>query len=376
MHLTQLTIENFRNLQPASIAFQSGLNVFIGNNGQGKTNLMEAIQMLTSGVSFRPGKSETFIHHGSKHAFVQGNVEKSVGMSGLQLILTPTGRKWQFNGKPSSGLAMGREFPCVLFSPDSLSVIKSGPDSRREFLDETLASFSDSHFRALEDFQRALRSRNKILRDARLETLPISQAHALLDSIEIPFLTAASSLTQARLETIRALQGDFNQMVHKIDPKLIVDVSVEYLVSDQPANDWNLEQIDAALRKRARELRTQELAVGHSLVGPHKHDVRILYGGNDSRFWCSQGQQRALILSFKLARIVYHYRVHNTYPFLLLDDVLSELDSEKRENLVSALSRMHGQIFMTSTELTLPPGFSTLPQAVFQVRSGAIERLS
>ncbi|MBO9668387.1 MAG: DNA replication and repair protein RecF, partial [Bdellovibrio sp.] len=115
-----------------------------------------------------------------------------------------------------------------------------------------------------------------------------------------------------------------------------------------------------------------ELSSGTSLVGPHKHDIVFLYGGKDSRFFCSQGQQRAIILSFKMAQIVYHRKAHGTYPVLMLDDVLSELDKAKRDALITFLHEINTQIFVTTTDFTLPESFSLDQLSVVRIKDGQI----
>jgi DNA replication and repair protein RecF len=126
------------------------------------------------------------------------------------------------------------------------------------------------------------------------------------------------------------------------------------------------------LHKRLLELRDAELASGASLVGPQKHDIFFLYGQKDSRFYCSQGQQRAIILSFKMAQIVYHRRVHGFYPALMLDDVLSELDEGKKTALINFLQEINTQIFITTTDLLLPGNFALENSAVMTVKNGAL----
>jgi DNA replication and repair protein RecF len=121
------------------------------------------------------------------------------------------------------------------------------------------------------------------------------------------------------------------------------------------------------------ELRESEIQSGLSLVGPHKHDIRILFAGKDSRFFCSQGQQRALILSFKMAQILYHQRAHQVHPFLLLDDVLSELDPVRRSNLVAFLKDIPAQIFLTATDLSFPMDFGSHRLSVFRIEDGTVQ---
>ena len=153
-----------------------------------------------------------------------------------------------------------------------------------------------------------------------------------------------------RIEALARIKGDLNDNMQYIS-QTNVEIFVDYVASDESFLGFSRSEIVEKLKKRASELRSAEVSSGSSLVGPHKHDILFLYNQKDSRFFCSQGQQRAIILSFKMAQIVYHRRVHGTYPILLLDDVLSELDSEKRFRLVEFLEKLETQIFITSTEI-------------------------
>jgi DNA replication and repair protein RecF len=134
----------------------------------------------------------------------------------------------------------------------------------------------------------------------------------------------------------------------------------------------SLEEINEMTHKRMMGLRDAEFATGASLVGPQKHDIIFLYGQKDSRFYCSQGQQRAIILSFKMAQIVYHRRVHGFYPALMLDDVLSELDESKRTALINFLHEINTQIFITTTDLSLPQSFALENYSVMEVKNGEV----
>jgi DNA replication and repair protein RecF len=127
------------------------------------------------------------------------------------------------------------------------------------------------------------------------------------------------------------------------------------------------------MKKRAQELLSAELSSGISLVGPQKHDVIFLYSGNDSRFFSSQGQQRSIILAFKMAQIVYHYRVNGFYPVLLLDDVLSELDQTKQSSLVLALNEIQTQTFLTSTDIEVLKKLNIDRSSVFKVQNGFVQ---
>jgi DNA replication and repair protein RecF len=193
----------------------------------------------------------------------------------------------------------------------------------------------------------------------------------LIESINPSFLRLGAQLTSARLEALTGILQDFNSAMQYIS-KTPEQISVQYIISGMNAVQYSAENVFDALQKRASDLVDAELAGGVSLVGPHKHDIVFLYGEKDSRFYCSQGQQRAIILSFKMAQIVYHRKAHDVYPILMLDDVLSELDQQKRDSLITFLHEINTQIFVTTTDFTLPKSFSLDEVAVLKISNGQI----
>jgi len=375
MRLEALKLRGFRNYRALDLELPPGVVVFVGHNGQGKTNLVEALHILLRGESFRPATAETL----RNHEFPEGgkiSLKALIAQNKLRHEIDLTmaaGKKtlfWNGNRVPASTLA--RTFPLVLFSPESLMAIKSGPEQRRVLLDELLITHSASSVKILRDYRRALRARNRLLRDARDGVTPKNQARAILESLDPNFLPLAAELAFNRLCALRDLHSDFQRAVAAVLEDSAVDISVEYLVSRQNACQWSRSDILSAMHKRALELRENELLSGVSLVGPHKHDIRFLFAGKDSRFFCSQGQQRALILSFKMAQILYHHRAHQVYPFLLLDDVLSELDPVRRSNLVKFLKDIPAQIFLTATDLSFSTDFGAHQLSVFDIDRGMV----
>jgi DNA replication and repair protein RecF len=174
----------------------------------------------------------------------------------------------------------------------------------------------------------------------------------------------------ARIAALKEILPEFNRAMQDISKKSDVDISVDYLVSGGSALASSPLEIDNAIQQRAMELRDAELSSGVSLVGPHKHDIVFLYGQKDSRFYSSQGQQRAIIWSFKMAQIVYHRSVHGLYPVLMLDDVLSELDLTKRQALISFVHDIKTQVFLTTTDFHLSESFSLDQSTVIRITNG------
>ncbi|MGZ6480417.1 MAG: DNA replication/repair protein RecF [Bdellovibrionales bacterium] len=378
MKFQSLAIKNFRNYTDLSLEIPPGIVVFYGPNGQGKTNLMEAFHFLLRGESFRPVNSDSLLKHVDDHvaptALLQGRLTQKDLQHEVKMTFT-RGKKTVFlNNNRATSAALARQFPVVLFSPESLAAIKEGPDQRRQLLDDVVVTHSTASVKILKDFQHVLKTRNRVLKDFKRGMATEIQTKQLLESLEPSFLPLATELTFARLNALRALQSDFQQAVKFVLDVPSVDISVEYLISSQNAYDWTRSDILSALHKRSSELRNQELASGLSLVGPQRHDIRIVFAGKDSRFFCSQGQQRALILSFKMAQILYHHRAYQVYPFLLLDDVLSELDPLRRSNLIRFLREIPAQIFLTTTDLSFSMDFGDRKINIFRIEKGMVTR--
>lgn len=376
MQFDRLRLRNFRNYRELDLQIPSGVVVFLGPNGQGKTNLMEAFHFLLRGESFRPATTQSLIRTQPEGVANAALCEAWLTQNGLKhdVKLTFAGqrRQLQWNNNATSSSRLARQFPLVLFSPESLAAIKEGPEERRRLLDDVLMTHSAASVKVLKDFKRALKMRNRILKDHVQERLPTAEAHRLLESLDPIYLPLATELTVARLQALKALNEDFKRAASAVLKLTDVDISVEYVVSGEDVQAWSRADLLSAMHNRSLELRGSELRSGTSLVGPHKHDIRILFSGKDSRFFCSQGQQRALILSFKMAQILYHHRSYQVYPFLLLDDVLSELDPIRRTNLVGFLRDIPAQIFLTTTDLSFSMDFGDRRPHVFDIERGTV----
>lgn len=376
MWVESLRLQNFRNYRSCELRFPSGVVVFYGDNGQGKSNLLEAIHLLISGDSFRPYQVSSLLlsENGqtAPAARISAKAHVNSQVHDLDAQYGPEKSEYFRNGKRTTAKALVRQFPLVMFSPESLMAIKEGPELRRKLIDEMLLTHSPIHAKVLYDFKKALRMRNKILRDAKEGVQSKSQAVQLLDSLEPSYLPLAVELTMARQQAIRDMANDLSSALASILEASEVDISVDYLISGQSGLHWSRADLLSAMHQRAQELREAELSSGLSLVGPHRHDIRFLFAGKDSRFFCSQGQQRALILSFKMAQILYHYRAYQIYPLLLLDDVLSELDPVRRSSLVKLLKDIPSQIFLTTTDLSFSGDFGDRRLNVFFVEKGMV----
>ena len=353
------------------------MNIILGNNGQGKTNLVEALYFMTQGDSFRYSDNEVLIRKNQQVNSAVLRAELQVNNLDYQISLEikKHEKTLLLNQKKVSALQLRKLFPIVIFSPESLSVIKESDEQRRNLLDEVLLSLGGISADSVKEYRKVLKTRNRVLRDFRDPEKSVANLDALLQSLNPLFLNAAVQLTLQRLRLLENLQTPMRQCAQRIieaNSPSPVDISVDYVISDQKVTDFSAELLMDTLRKRLLELEAAERSSGTSLVGPHKHDIRFVYNQNDSRFFCSQGQQRALIISFKMAQIVYHRKALKNDPVLILDDVLSELDQEKRLALVGFLQEFSSQIFITSTDVNLPDLGTELKTSVQKIQQGAL----
>jgi DNA replication and repair protein RecF len=378
MFVDSIQLNFYKNYSRQNLRFTQGVNIFVGENGQGKTNLLEAIYSLTRGDGFRPGDVQQMINknHPDMKASIQGVVDNRNLKSMVRLEYFENKKSVFLNQKKTNSAFISKNFPSILFSPESLVSIKEGPEQRRVLLDEWLTTYSLQNYKVLQDFKRVLLQRNRLLRSLKNGEVSEAMGFQHLAALNLVFLEKATLLTEARLLALESVVPLLQDSMAKItgDDLQNVEISVDYVMSGTSVLRHNRQDIYNALSIRMKELSAREVDTGHSLVGPQKHDIQFLYNGEDSRFFCSQGQQRALILSFKMAQIVYHYTVYHNYPILLLDDVLSELDHQKRTNLVEFLKKIQSQIFITTTEIAFPHNFEDQTMAIYRVSNGYVEK--
>jgi len=374
MLLRNLKLKNFRNYRDAEITFASRVNVFIGSNGQGKTNLLEAISYLVHGQKVRYSRREDLLLAGAEQAVLQVGGEVCVGENVYSVAAAIHDGKahHKLGQKNISTARLAELFNVVLFSPESLSVIKAGPQERRDLVDEIAALLQPGVAQLQREWAKCLRSKNQLLKDLAQNRISRDQAEDVLESLNSVLLTLATDVVFSRIAALKVLLPLVNNAAKFILRDASVDISVDYVISKKSSIDWPKNQVYDSLKSRLNELKDAEIRTGQSLVGPHKNDVVFKYNHQDARFFCSQGQQRAIVLAFKIAQVELCHLKKQHYPLLLLDDVLSELDVEKRASLLEILSRIQAQIFLTSTDLGTTAQLSPDDMAVFRIEKGSV----
>ncbi len=365
MYLKKLEIKNFRNLKDVKVNFEGQVFIFEGKNGQGKTNIVESLFFLSKGKSFRTHKIQHLIENNSNNGFVKLDFKHEDLNFEVETFLEQSSKKFTLNGKKTTPIKIFKKLPLIFFSPESLSSIKEGPEHRRNLLDETIVLENESNLETHFEFRKVLKYRNKVLKDYILGILSQNELNYLLDSIDPAYARLALEITKQRERMIKRLEPYMVSILREITNDANVETSVEYVAFKTEA-----QKTAENFQKILNNARNQDAKIGYTQIGPQKHDVIFLYNGKDSRFFSSQGQQRALILAFKFAQIMYHREVYGYYPILVLDDVLSELDREKRNYLLNFLKRSEVQTFLTTTEFS--EDWSGLAVQSFGVENGVV----
>jgi DNA replication and repair protein RecF len=327
----------WRNYTGAKINFSPGINLFLGNNGQGKTNLLEAIFYLVCGQSPRTGKTEELIGWKSNYYFLQGDFCRNMETNRVEMGAARDGRRvTKVNGSPIHKLADLSEIAnVVLFMPEDLYLVKGGPERRRRFLDLEISQLSSSYRYAVKKKKKYLRERNALLKTN-------NQDRILLGVLTEKLAELAGPITEFRSKYIEKL-GILARHNHRKLSGSQEELGFKYVCSIEPGSS-----LESVLQKfnGAKHL---EQKYRSTMVGPQRDDFHFIVNGNDLRTFGSQGQQRTAVLALKLAEIELFRAETNDYPVLLLDDVFSELDESRKKMMLEYLTG-RVQTFISSAE--------------------------
>ncbi|HHY66740.1 MAG TPA: DNA replication/repair protein RecF [Alicyclobacillus sp.] len=365
MRLESLQLLHFRNYPHLKLDTRAPVNVFIGENGQGKTNVLEAIDILALTKSHRTHRLAECIQWGEQSALIEGRVQRKTGSSELSVTLTSSGKRAAVAGveRPRISDYVGM-LNVVLFTPEDLQLIKGSPQVRRRFLDMEIGQISPVYLRDLQQYVRALSQRNQLLKSA--NTNPTERFTDTLDIWDDQLARHGSRVILRRAKFVRTLE----RHAREIHSRVSGDREVLSLSYAKVSPEQTPEQVFQMYLHELRARRSLDLARGMTSVGPHRDDLVILLNDREAAAFASQGQQRTAALSLKLAEIELIREEVGEYPVLLLDDVLSELDPVRQVHLVSAMGAQV-QTFLTTTHLE---GLGSLAGAlqVFVVEAGQI----
>jgi DNA replication and repair protein RecF len=343
MLLETLEAQNFRNLT-GGIRCGSNLNVIFGENGQGKTNWLEAIYSLATTKSFKTPKLTEAIKFGENLAIIRGRVRQSPEIvHSLQVALEGNTKSLLVNNKREAVTRYLGELHAVLFNAESLEIVRGQPDARRKFLDAGITAIYPPFVQTLSDFNRVIRQKNSLLQSAQDNGFSVERTGELLTPWNEQLVALASRIYRARIRYVERLQEVLEKRLFEKE-----EVTIRYVSSLEGKGD--LSDYAALLTERLK-LRVQaELASGHALLGTHRDDMDILFDGHDLRKYGSSGQQRSALLVLLLANIAVYYNQHQEYPLFLLDDIDAELDYRRIGGLLEFLSDKTQTFVTTSKE--------------------------
>jgi len=345
LYIKRLKLRNFRNYDHLDISFGKNFNILSGNNGQGKTNILEAIFMCAAARSHRTSKDQDMVMLGRESFLISLDFEREQIDKNIEISFSKTEKKKvRINGIPLKkiGGLMGN-LNAVVFSPEDLLIIKEGPSERRRFVDITISQLKPSYFYDLQQYNRTLTQRNMLLKE-------IQNKRNLIDTLEIwnnNLATIGSRIIKTRYEFVKRL-GKYAEENHSRITDGAEKLAIRYAPSVQIDENSSIEDIMLMFVRLLEKSMERELQKASTLYGPQRDDYEIFLNGGSIKLYGSQGQQRSAVLSMKLSEIDLILEETGEYPVLLLDDVMSELDGKRQLYLLKNLDGI--QTFITCTD--------------------------
>jgi len=386
MHLRKLSLMNYRNYQRCLLDLDPGATIFHGDNGQGKTNLLEAVYLLATTKSFRTTVDRELmswraIQDRLLFSRVEGWVGREAGDLHMEMLLkgdangataaddAPAMTKLiKLNGLPARASQIVGELNAVVFSPEDLELLHGAPTGRRRYLDLTRSQIDRSYLRALQRYQRVLAQRNHLLRQIRDRRQERSSLSIWNDEL----IELGSTIVRHRFALITDLSHAMSDLYRRLTRTERL-LELKYRASSQPdLGDISDEEGRASFRSKLEQLKQRELEQGVSLVGPHRDDFTFLVDGVDMGAFGSRGEQRIVAVALKLAEAVVIRTLMNDSPVLLLDDILSELDPTRRQ-FVQEQIQGDFQTLITVADLSTCDDLLLAGAKQFRVERGTIE---
>src|SRR5713226_5442922 len=341
MFLRLIEAHSFRNLE-GKIAWGNGLNVLHGNNGEGKSNWLEAIYLLAHAKSFRTRQLNEALRFGANQASVRGTVARGNAIEReLQVEIQARSKKTSVNGKREPLARYALQLHAVCFTADELEVIRGGPEARRGFVDRGAESLHPGYAQTLADYNKVIKQKRLLLQQAPEGR---SRQECLAELVE-PW---NKQLVRLGTQIHNVRTGYINELNNALDHTLFSDnISIRYVSSLEDKGD--LSDYEALIATRLQTRMQAEVLAGSCLIGPHRDDLDVLFGGRDLRSFGSSGQQRSALITLDLAALSVYHSKHQDYPVFLIDDVDAELDGRRIDRLLEYLEG-RTQTFVTTSK--------------------------
>jgi len=381
----RLYLKNFRNLAAVLLDLNPDLNIILGANGQGKTNILEALYYLSTGKSHRSNRDRDLINQKTEEDkfAIQARIKKKDKIKEkLAVSVSSQEKVYKINDEKKEKLAdfQGR-LNAVIFSPEDLKLVKGSPSERRDFIDTEVSQVSPNYFRQLQSYKKILRQRNNILKDIRAKK---RKKDELLAVFTDKLAKVGSRIIAKRLEVIeklkilarlqqRRLTANQENLQLKYDISFSEKRADKITESSSDFSEAEIKMIEEIFQEELMSNFQQERERGYTVSGPHRDDLILKLNDFSVRKYGSQGQQRTVALALKISELEFMKSEKGEYPILLLDDVFSELDSRRREAIIKLIGNRI-QTFITTTDKSLVADIAPQESSYFKVVSGQVSK--
>jgi DNA replication and repair protein RecF len=358
--LKSLELRNFRSHRSFSLDEPKRLVLIVGKNAVGKTNVIEALQLVSMLESFRNPLSPNLVTKSEEEGDVKASFLQNERQIDIKMSLSDGKRSYELNGKNKPKNSIKGLIPAIVFVPDDLSLVKDAPEGRRKLVDDIGQQLSSTYRDISCDYQKTVRQRNVILREQRERNYDRS----ILESWDESLFTLGALLFVHRAKLYKRLmdkaraiyshfiEGEVLKSIYLPSFSHIRKTASDYITySDEALVALSKEEVESLMREALELVHKEEKARAKTLVGPHRDEVSFFINGQEARRFASQGQQRSIALSLKLAQLAVIQEITGNQPLLLLDDVMSELDEERREALIEMIEG-EMQTVITATDLS------------------------
>jgi DNA replication and repair protein RecF len=349
MILDFVEVSDFRNVS-GKIFWGPGLNIIHGHNGQGKTNWLEAIYLLSRTKSFRTQRLHESIRFGQHSAAIEGRISTGNGLHrDLRVSLKENTKSIWVNGKREQLSRYLGLLQVFAFTAEQLEVVRGMPEARRNFIDRGVSSLRPAYVQTVSDYNKVIKQKNRILQDSSDRDLRLEETENLLAPWNEQLARLGAEIHKARVDYTDRING-------ALERKLFEPTELQIRYSSSLESKGDLDDYQTLLRSRLQLRLPAELAAGRALIGPHRDDLGIRLEGREMRVYGSSGQQRSALLLLDLAAISVYNSCHDDYPLFLVDDVDAELDEKRIRSLLEYLEG-RTQTFITTSKRSHVDGF-------------------
>ncbi|WP_270750073.1 DNA replication/repair protein RecF [Fusobacterium hominis] len=359
MKILEINYINFRNLDDSNTKFFPNLNLFFGKNGQGKTSLLEAVYFGATGQSFRTAKASEILKYGASKAGVYIVYEDMIGRKTLTVKFVNGKKEYSYNDKKVAYDEFYGKLNVVTYIPEDIILITGSPSVRRTFFDGEIAQTSNEYFQNLKSYNKILKIRNRYLKEQKTQSPEFSV-------YEEQFIYYGARVIAARLEYVSKISIILNLNYRKLfDDKKELNLVYSSDVGD--LKKMGVEEIENLLKERIKKRFAMEKRYGFSLCGPQKDDFLFVLNGHEAKSTASQGEKKSIVFSLKLSEIDMVIRAKRENPVLLIDDISSYFDTNRKNSVLDYLEKRNIQVLLSST------GGLGIDSENFYVESGVIE---